>query len=453
MSLPPNIPPDRNEARRRAAADPLLASAMRAADAAGVGECLDVETLGLYADRVLRGAALVQARTHVEQCERCRSILAFVEKADATADGAAAGGGAWAWLTGWRWLVPAASVAAVAVVAVWVNRAPTGDVAAPAGPETTVAATRPSEQAVPPPVASSLRDGLAGSAAGATAAAQERARSNDAVAAPAASGRAAVDAAPTQEKALADAAARPSATARNAAGGAADPARAEELERRQGVDLRAAAPAEAVGGLAAGSRPVPPIPDVAAPAAAAQQSAAAPPPSPLPSTPPPAAASPAAPSPAAPQAATPTAASAEARAEAAARPAAATAGAAGDTPIQAARAADAFVAKRADAVSGVWRVREGRVERQRAGAWQRVTTPDDVTVVAISSPSREVCWAIGATDILRTWNGDTWTRVAPPETSEPLRAVSATDASTAVVTTASGVRFRTSNGGSTWTRL
>ena len=104
MSLPPAIPPDRDEARRRAAADPLLSSALRAADAAGVSECLDVETLGLYADRVLRGAALESARAHVEQCERCRSIVTFVEKADTEATMPATGR-AWAWLTGWRWLV------------------------------------------------------------------------------------------------------------------------------------------------------------------------------------------------------------------------------------------------------------------------------------------------------------------------------------------------------------
>ena len=149
MSLPPNIPPDRDEARRRAAADPLLASAVRAAEAAGVGECLDVETLGLYADRALRGAALVSARAHVEQCARCRAVVAFVEKADAVVS---PGRGVWEWLTGWRWLVPVASVAAVAVIAVWVNRGPVNDAVAPDA-DIAVAATRPAEPPLSPAAA------------------------------------------------------------------------------------------------------------------------------------------------------------------------------------------------------------------------------------------------------------------------------------------------------------
>ncbi len=46
MSLPNDIVPDRDEARRRQADDPLLGSAAAAADAAGLG-CPDAETLGL----------------------------------------------------------------------------------------------------------------------------------------------------------------------------------------------------------------------------------------------------------------------------------------------------------------------------------------------------------------------------------------------------------------------
>ncbi len=63
----------------------------------------------------------------------------------------------------------------------------------------------------------------------------------------------------------------------------------------------------------------------------------------------------------------------------------------------------------------VWRVRDGIVER----------SPDQ---------------------------GVTWTRTASP-TSERLSAVAATDARTAVVTTVTGTRFATSDGGATWRNL
>lgn len=436
MSLPPNIPSDRDEAIRRAAADPLLASAVRAAAAAGVGECLDVETLGLYADRVLRGEALVSARAHVEQCERCRSIVGFVEKADA---GMSAPPGMWGWLTGWRWLVPAASVAAVAVLAVWVNRGPAPD-APPPAPEPSAAAT--GGLAAPPApgaAASALRDGLAASAAreGSGSAALQRARPNDPLSAPpAAAERDARNAAPAREKALADAA--PSLAAAGTAPRPVDEARAAAEARRQSADVGRPAPAESVAGLVSGARGAPPVAEAAATAAApgtTAQPAAAPP---VPVPPP---LQPAAP-----------AATADTRAEAAVRPAPAADGGAGEFRGQAPRMAEAVAAKRADVVSGAWRVRDGGLERQRAGAWQRVDVAG-VVVVGISSPSRDVCWAVGEADILRTWNGETWTRVALPETSEPFRSISATDASTAVVTTASGVRFRTTNGGASWTRL
>lgn len=418
MSLPPNIQPDRDEARRRAAADPLFGSAVRAADAAGVGECLDVETLGLYSDRVLRGAALVSAQAHIERCERCRSIVSFVEQSDTAVAGATAAGGVWAWLTGWRWLVPAASVAAVAVLAVWVNRGPANDADAPVAQATAVV-ERP-EVAPPAPAAaapSALRDGV-GAAPGQTADALERARPNAALAAAAAAaGRDAASAAPAREKAAADAMARQRAT-----GGAVTPAdegRVAESERVANFEMR---------------RPAEPTAD-----RSASVPAAAPPAAPPPS-------SPAAPRPAA------AAGSADVRAEATARQAPAIAGAA-ETQVAAPRMAESVAAKRADAPATAWRVQGGGVQGLRAGVWQPIALPDGVSVIAISSPSRSVCWAIGATDILRTWNGDTWTRVALPETSESLRAISATDASTATVTTASGVRFRTTNGGASWTQL
>lgn len=393
MSLPPDIPPDPDEAARRRAADPLFASVARAADVAGVGECLDVETLALYADRALKGAALVSAQRHLERCERCRATVAVIERADAEADAAARGEGFRGWFTGWRWLMPAASVAAVAMVAVWLNRGPSGDVAPPASPESAMASGErdrvPAPGAAPAPAvvpgaadvqqhlarpSNESRDaiaGLAGSAAPtvtSTADGLERKRAD--VMPPAAQAQASVPAPAAPAR-------MPTGTAPTASD-AREAAVAEAVEGRALADLRMAAPSAAGARAGAGA--------IAEPMAPATRN-------------------------------------------------------------------EIVAAKSADAVAPLWRVRDGGVERLRAGDWQRVAIPDGVTVVAIASPSRDVCWAIGAADIVRTWNGETWTRVVPPETSEPLRAVSATDASTAVVTTASGVRFGTANGGATWSRL
>ena len=52
---------------------------------------------------------------------------------------------------------------------------------------------------------------------------------------------------------------------------------------------------------------------------------------------------------------------------------------------------------------------------------------------------------------MKTTDGITWIRIAFPEPVD-LAAIEATDASHATVTSAAGLRFRTTDGGATWGR-
>ncbi|MEZ5293680.1 MAG: hypothetical protein R2745_21530 [Vicinamibacterales bacterium] len=157
MSLPKDIEPDRDEAQRRQLADPLVASAAAAIEAAGLTDCPDAELLALYAENQLGTSERHTVLPHLSTCERCQAIVAAYLAAsgdapeglpappapiapEGTSDGTPS-----SWLFGWRWLVPAASLAAVAVVAVWIGRPAPADGPAPstAGAVETQAARQP----------------------------------------------------------------------------------------------------------------------------------------------------------------------------------------------------------------------------------------------------------------------------------------------------------------------
>jgi len=129
VSLPTHPVPDPH-------ADPLVASALRAASGGEAGDCPDAELVALYAERELDGSAHADVEAHVHGCARCQAMVAALVRAmpagapSAVAEAeAATGSGFAAWFAGWRWLVPAASLTAVAVVAVWVGRGPADQVA------------------------------------------------------------------------------------------------------------------------------------------------------------------------------------------------------------------------------------------------------------------------------------------------------------------------------------
>lgn len=192
MSLP-------RDTERDPRADALLTSALSAADGVEASGCPDAEVIGLYAERELAGAELRAVEAHVHACPRCQAtVAAFVRtlpEAAAEADAVsgagetAAGGGGAAWFAGWRWLVPAASLTAVALVAVWVGRGPADQVAesargaaamaetATAAPAAEVALGRRPEASAPQPGTSPSQAASASTVdPGATSAARVEAR-------------------------------------------------------------------------------------------------------------------------------------------------------------------------------------------------------------------------------------------------------------------------------------
>ncbi|HUL74066.1 MAG TPA: hypothetical protein VLT86_13250 [Vicinamibacterales bacterium] len=101
-----------------------------------------------------------------------------------------------------------------------------------------------------------------------------------------------------------------------------------------------------------------------------------------------------------------------------------------------------------------WRIAGATVERttDSGSNWLATPTGLDVQLTAGAATSSSVCWLVGRGGaVLITTDGRTWRRVAFPETTD-LSAVQATDAQSAVVTTADGRVFSTSDAGATWIR-
>lgn len=100
-----------------------------------------------------------------------------------------------------------------------------------------------------------------------------------------------------------------------------------------------------------------------------------------------------------------------------------------------------------------WRLAGGVVQRSidGGGTWQAQSTGPPAVLLAGAAPARDVCWIVGrGGTILLTTDGQTWRRIAGPVDTD-LIAVTATDASTAAVTTAAGRTYRTRDAGRTWT--
>ena len=167
MSLPNDIVPDRDEARRRQAQDPLLGSAVTAADAASLA-CPDAELLGLYAERALSRPEAAALEAHVQGCARCHDVVAAITRATPGAvaaagerePGSAGATGVAGWFDGWRWLVPAMSLVGAAAVAFWLGRSPAPDM------ELARTDAAPAARPVPQPV-EPARDALTPEARGA----------------------------------------------------------------------------------------------------------------------------------------------------------------------------------------------------------------------------------------------------------------------------------------------
>lgn len=401
--------------------DEVVRDVLRAANGSRPpGPCPDADVLALYAEHALDAGERSGVEAHVAACGRCQeSLAAFVRSApEAATVGADAAGVAMPWWQGWRWLVPMAATAAVIVVAVWVGQGPSREVDRMAGRSTSPVAEAPVASSAPAPRA------------------------------PAASGSASLDAREVPApQAMQEG-------ARSARAAAESRAKTAQLQR-QVLEDKATAGGVATGTIAKAERPAERARDADAPreqvAARADEPRAVPPP--------PATVAAAAPPPPPPAAVAPPPA-----------PAPATA-AGGVTPTFRAAVPERrteetlTVTKQVDAVEpglsgaaldrfaapATWRLREGQVEHtpDNGRTWQAVRLPDGFRPAALSSPSPLVCWVIGPQGAARTIDGRTWVRITVPS-AEPLRTIVATDAEAATVTTASGARIATTDGGRTW---
>ena len=100
-----------------------------------------------------------------------------------------------------------------------------------------------------------------------------------------------------------------------------------------------------------------------------------------------------------------------------------------------------------------WRVAPtGAIERSTDGGstWTEQRAAGDGGWSAGSAPSPSTCWIVGTSGaVVLTTDGERWQRTAVP-TEEDLVAVEASNSLTATVTTVSGRRYDTADGGNTW---
>ena len=101
-----------------------------------------------------------------------------------------------------------------------------------------------------------------------------------------------------------------------------------------------------------------------------------------------------------------------------------------------------------------WRVVGPSVERSTDGgrAWRAQSTGTTDDLLAGASPAPNVCWIVGRRGtVLLSTDGETWRRLDFPDATIDLVGVTAVDSTTATVTAANGRRYRTTDGGRTWT--
>jgi photosystem II stability/assembly factor-like uncharacterized protein len=85
--------------------------------------------------------------------------------------------------------------------------------------------------------------------------------------------------------------------------------------------------------------------------------------------------------------------------------------------------------------------------------WISQPTPVPVAIAAASAPARGVCWIVGRSGAVVLYTDGTAWQLRPFPEAVDLTAVRAVDSKTAVVTTADGRQFSTTDGGATWSKL
>jgi hypothetical protein len=115
---------DQNRAKDKPAADLLRRTLASAAGEAGLHgeECPDPEILAAYADRALDANETSRYELHFSQCARCREQLAAMSQAVAPAPDTRAPRIGWVWT--WGWLALAPVTAALLIAAIFIARRP-----------------------------------------------------------------------------------------------------------------------------------------------------------------------------------------------------------------------------------------------------------------------------------------------------------------------------------------
>lgn len=369
--------------------DRLLRDALRlTAPATPSNVCIDAEALAAWADGTMSRAARAALETHAADCARCQTLMAAMAR---SAPPPVEPG---RWRARLPWLMPlAAATGAIVIVALTVTdrRGPAPQAALPGSAAAVV--SRAEERSASPAAAPSepVPSAAALAASGATGSAIPDSRRD----------RAAGNTAAVQPH-------------RGPVGGL--PESTSELRAKDAAVAAAGVPV---------SPPAPPVPPFAAPTAAAPKELAAP----------------------APAAAVKEPVSAEA-----ARSDRVSSRAAAPQMMKAAPPAPLLIAS--PARDSQWRIVAGAVEHTADGGatWQAQALGVDVPVRAGAAPGARVCWLAGSRGvILLTTDGASWRRIGFPE-SVDLVAVEATDDAHATVTTATGRRFSTDDGGRTWSR-
>ena len=101
----------------------------------------------------------------------------------------------------------------------------------------------------------------------------------------------------------------------------------------------------------------------------------------------------------------------------------------------------------------LWRLSSGRYVERSSDAgitWRAQWTSPNAHLVAGAAPTADTCWLVGRDAmILVTTDGKKWKTIAPP-TDADFVDVTATDASSATVTSTDGHKFATSDAGRHW---
>jgi hypothetical protein len=101
----------------------------------------------------------------------------------------------------------------------------------------------------------------------------------------------------------------------------------------------------------------------------------------------------------------------------------------------------------------LWRIRgAGFVERSTDGGatWHPELLDPYAHLIAGSAPSAQICWVVGDRGmIFRTEDGSVWRKLPPPVVASFVE-VAAKDVLSAIVTSADGRKFTTSDGGQHW---